>query len=171
MNALTRRFENIAVGQPLECAALQLDCKKCEAYIFDEIVTLSAQESQLLEYLMRNPGQVLTKEQIFNKVWGFDSETEINAVELYVFYLRKKAEKKIYFIQSNHYRGYYNNRSNRDEYKSIFPKKTMKYNSPYLIRAGALPSSIWQAFLTAFTEWTSRPQTVSGWGFRSRNGS
>ena len=94
VNALTRRFENIVVGQPLECAALKLDCKKCEAYIFGETIILSAQESQLLEYLMRNPGQVLTKEQIFNKVWGFDSETEINAVELYVFYLRKKIDFK-----------------------------------------------------------------------------
>jgi DNA-binding response OmpR family regulator len=94
VNALTRRFENIAVNQPLECAALQLDCKRCEAYIFGDVISLSTQESQLLEYLMRNQGQVLTKEQIFNKVWGYDSDTEITAVELYVFYLRKKIDFK-----------------------------------------------------------------------------
>jgi len=94
VNALTRRFENIAINKPLQCAALQLDCKKCTAHVFGETIILSAQETQLLEYLMRNRGQVLTKEQIFNKVWGYDSETEINAVELYVFYLRKKINFK-----------------------------------------------------------------------------
>ena len=94
VNALTRRFENIAVDQPLQLSALKLDCKRCEAYVFGETISLSAQESQLLEYLMRNPGQVLTKEQIFNKVWGFESDTEISAVELYVFYLRKKIDFK-----------------------------------------------------------------------------
>jgi DNA-binding response OmpR family regulator len=94
VNALTRRFENIAVDQTLKCVALQLDCKRCVAYVFGETIILSAQESQLLEYLMRNRGQVLTKEQIFNKVWGFDSDTELNAVELYVFYLRKKIDFK-----------------------------------------------------------------------------
>ena len=94
VNALTRRFENIAVNQLLEYAALQLDCKRGEVHVFGDIIILSMQESQLLEYLMRNRGQVLTKEQIFNKVWGYDSETELNAVELYVFYLRKKIDFK-----------------------------------------------------------------------------
>jgi len=94
VNALTRRFENIAVNQPLRLSALQLDCKRGEAYVFDDTIRLSAQETQLLEHLMRNQGQVLTKEQLFNKVWGFDSDTELNAVELYVFYLRKKIDFK-----------------------------------------------------------------------------
>ena len=94
VNALTRRFENIAVNKPLRLSALQLDCKRCEAYVFDDTIRLSAQETQLLEHLIRNQGQVLTKEQLFNKVWGFDSDTELNAVELYVFYLRKKIDFK-----------------------------------------------------------------------------
>jgi len=94
VNALTRRFENIAVNKPLRLSALQLDCKRCEAYVFDDTIRLSAQETQLLEHLMRNQGHVLTKEQLFNKVWGFDSDTELKAVELYVFYLRKKIDFK-----------------------------------------------------------------------------
>lgn len=44
---------------------------------------------QLLEYLCQNKGQVLGKEQIFDKIWGFN-----NDVELYVFYLRKKIKFK-----------------------------------------------------------------------------
>lgn len=94
VNALTRRFENIAVNQPLQLSALQLDYKRCEVYVLGDTINLSAQESQLLEHLMRNKGQVLTKEQLFNKVWGFESDTEITAVELYVFYLRKKIDFK-----------------------------------------------------------------------------
>ena len=94
VNALTRRFENISVNQPLQLSELKLDCKRHEVYVFDDTIILSALESQLLEYLMRNHGQALTKEQIFNKVWGFDSDTEISAVELYVFYLRKKIDFK-----------------------------------------------------------------------------
>ena len=39
---------------------------------------------------MRNPGQVITKEQILDRVWGPDTEVETNNVEIYVHYLRKK---------------------------------------------------------------------------------
>jgi DNA-binding response OmpR family regulator len=44
----------------------------------------------LLELLMRNVGQVLTKERILEKVWGYDVETDISNVDLYIYYLRKK---------------------------------------------------------------------------------
>ena len=94
VNALTRRFENIAVNQFLQLSALKLDYRKCEVYVLDEKILLSAKESQLLEYLMRNKEQALTKEQIFGKVWGSESDTEISAVELYIFYLRKKIDFK-----------------------------------------------------------------------------
>ena len=94
VNALTRRFQNIAVNEPLKVAELQLDNKRSEAHVSGETIILSTKESQLLEYLMRNQGQVLTKEQIFDKVWGFGSDTELSAVELYVFYLRKKIDFK-----------------------------------------------------------------------------
>ena len=94
INALTRRFENIAPGHRLRLSGLQLDGNRCEAFVLDEPISLSAKESQLLEFFLRNRGQVLTKEQIFNKIWGFDSDTELSAVELYVYYLRKKIDFK-----------------------------------------------------------------------------
>ena len=92
VGALTRRFENVAVNLPLQLSSLQLDAKRCEVYAHGGTIRLSLRESQLLECLMRNRGQILTKEQLFNKVWGFESETEITAVELYIFYLRKKID-------------------------------------------------------------------------------
>lgn len=51
---------------------------------------LTNKEYQLLEYFMSNPKAVLSTEQIMEKVWGYDSDSEINVVWVYVSYLRKK---------------------------------------------------------------------------------
>lgn len=53
-------------------------------------VQLGAKEFQVLEYLMRNARQIISKEQITEKVWGYDSELEYNNVEVYISFLRKK---------------------------------------------------------------------------------
>ena len=60
-------------------------------------VRLGAKEYQLMEYLMRNPGQVLSREQITQRVWGYDSETEYNNVDVYVSFIRKKLK----FLQTS----------------------------------------------------------------------
>jgi two-component system response regulator MprA len=57
-----------------------------------EPIELTAQEFDLLEFLMRNPRQVLTREQIYDKVWGYDFEGESNVIEVYIRYLRAKLE-------------------------------------------------------------------------------
>lgn len=56
-------------------------------------VDLTRTEFALLEYLMRHPGQVLTRQQIMDHVWGYDYETMTNVVDIYVHYLRNKLEK------------------------------------------------------------------------------
>ncbi len=53
-------------------------------------IELTAREFDLLEFLARNAGSVVTKEAIFEKVWGYDFETESDAVKVYVSYLRRK---------------------------------------------------------------------------------
>ncbi len=53
-------------------------------------IQLTVKEAQLLELLIRNLGQVVTKERILQKVWGFNSEAEFTSINLYVHYLRKK---------------------------------------------------------------------------------
>ncbi|MBP0969941.1 MAG: response regulator transcription factor [Oscillospiraceae bacterium] len=60
-------------------------------------VRLGAKEYQLMEYMMRNAGQVLSREQITQRVWGYDSDSEYNNVDVYVSFLRKK----IGFVQSD----------------------------------------------------------------------
>lgn len=53
-------------------------------------VSVIGKEFQLLELLIRNKNIVLSKEQIFNKIWGFESECEINTLEAYISFIRKK---------------------------------------------------------------------------------
>ena len=43
-----------------------------------------------MEYFMNNPGQILSKDQIYNKVWGMDNEIESNNLEAYLSFVRKK---------------------------------------------------------------------------------
>ena len=53
-------------------------------------VKLGAKEYQLMELFLRNPGQILPKETLIERVWGYDSDTEYNSLEVYVSFLRKK---------------------------------------------------------------------------------
>jgi DNA-binding response OmpR family regulator len=55
-------------------------------------IALSPQEYALLEMLVRNRGHVLTRDQILERVWGYDAEPQGNAVELYIHYLRRKLD-------------------------------------------------------------------------------
>ena len=56
----------------------------------EKSVKLSKTEYQLLEYLMINKTQILTKDQIICKIWGSDDETDYNNIEVYISFLRKK---------------------------------------------------------------------------------
>ncbi len=58
-----------------------------------EEISLSAKEYALLEYLMRNKGQVMSKNNIINHVWDFDADVLPNNVEVFVAYLRAKIDK------------------------------------------------------------------------------
>lgn len=53
-------------------------------------VRLSEKEYRILEYLIANQGQILTREQLAVKIWGFDSDAEYNNVEVYMSFTRKK---------------------------------------------------------------------------------
>ena len=63
----------------------------------DNRVKIIGKEFQLLELLMSNANQVMEKEQLFLKVWGYDSESDINTLEAYISFIRKKLK----LIKSN----------------------------------------------------------------------
>ena len=67
----------------LDTSALKLTCGAAE-------INLTLKESELLEYLMLHKNMVASKEQIIEKLWGFESEAEANHVEVYISFLRKK---------------------------------------------------------------------------------
>jgi DNA-binding response OmpR family regulator len=73
---------------------LQLDTKTRVAKRGEVSVDLPSREFALLEYLMRHPGQVLTRQQILDAVWGFDFDTGSNVVDVYVGYLRRKLDRE-----------------------------------------------------------------------------
>ena len=73
-------------------ADLTLDTGTHRAYRHDTPIDLTAKEYELLELFLRNPRQVLTRDIIFDRVWGYDFGGESNIIEVYVRYLRQKTE-------------------------------------------------------------------------------
>jgi two-component system response regulator MprA len=91
IRALLRRA---APTQPdvLHFADLSLDTGTRQAFRAERAIDLTAKEYELLELFMRHPRQVLTREVIFDRVWGYDFGGESNIIEVYVRYLRQKTE-------------------------------------------------------------------------------
>jgi DNA-binding response OmpR family regulator len=93
VRALGRRGP--APAEVLRVANLTLDPGRHVVRRAGKHVDLTRTEFALLEYLMRHPGQVLTRQQIMDHVWGYDYETMTNVVDIYVHYLRNKMEKGV----------------------------------------------------------------------------
>jgi DNA-binding response OmpR family regulator len=79
-------------AEQLEFADLRLNGKTREVWRGDRPIELTAKEFDLLEYLMLNPRQVLTRDQILEKVWGYEFLGDSNVIEVYIRYLRLKLE-------------------------------------------------------------------------------
>ena len=74
----------------LRAGELELDVRRRSVHAGDSELHLSAREFTLLEYLLRHPGQVLTRTQLGEAVWGLDFEHDSNVVDVYIGYLRRK---------------------------------------------------------------------------------
>ena len=90
LRALSRRQNKELTENIISVGNLTLNLMHCEATYRGEPIHLTVKESLLLELLMRNSGQVITKERILYKVWSYSSDIEIANVDLYIHYLRKK---------------------------------------------------------------------------------
>ncbi len=93
IRALSRRPKK-SVGTKLKIADLTLDTTTLEVKRSGKKISLSKKEFSLLEYLLRHPGKILTKERIINNVWDYDADILPNTVEVYIGYLRKKIDQK-----------------------------------------------------------------------------
>jgi DNA-binding response OmpR family regulator len=93
VKALSRRQVAPQVEEELRSGELVLDLARREVRRGDKQIELTAKEFQLLEYLMRNAGHVLTRTQILDHVWGYNFDSFSNVVDIYVHYLRNKIDK------------------------------------------------------------------------------
>lgn len=92
IRALTRRPKQ-AINHALAVGNLILDTITCEVKRDSRLISLSNREFALLEYLMRHPNQILTKQQIISHVWNYEANILPNTVEVYIGYLRHKIDK------------------------------------------------------------------------------
>lgn len=90
LKALTRRRNKTLSENVLTADDLVLNPMRCQVIKGNKVIQLTLKETQLLELLIRNYGNVVTKELIIQKVWGYFSEAEFTTVNLYIHYLRKK---------------------------------------------------------------------------------
>jgi len=84
------RSEGAADERELRVGEVMLDLRSRRAKVEDREIELSTREFTLLETFMRHPGQVLSREQLLSRVWGYDFDPGSNVVDVYVGYLRKK---------------------------------------------------------------------------------
>jgi DNA-binding response OmpR family regulator len=77
----------------LESGGVELDRTSCQVRLDGQLLSLTATEFRLLEFLMSRPGVVFSREQLLNAVWGQDRAITDRAVDVYVLRLRQKVEK------------------------------------------------------------------------------
>jgi two-component system, OmpR family, response regulator MprA len=88
--ALRRREATARPATNLEVGNLRLDLAARQVWRAGQLIELTTREYELLELLMRHKGQVLTKEILFERVWGYDNEAGFEVIKVYINYLRSK---------------------------------------------------------------------------------
>jgi DNA-binding response OmpR family regulator len=94
INALGRRKDFSAVSNILSVGNLELNQDTKEVRYQTELINLTAKEFNLLAYLMRNKGRVLSRIDILENVWEINFDLGTNVIDVYMNYLRKKIDKR-----------------------------------------------------------------------------
>jgi len=98
VNALLRRYNNNFNGLQIIFKDLKFDLSQKKVTINDQTLEITGKSYDILEYLVRNKDIIITKEQLFNRIWGFESETIWSVVEVYVSNIRKTLKQYDYHI-------------------------------------------------------------------------
>ena len=94
LEAIIRRTSgNYSNENLLEFKDLKLDLNTRQVTVKGKNVNLQGKQFDMLEYLLNSKGSIITKDQIFDKIWGFDSETTTNVIEVYASGIRKELKK------------------------------------------------------------------------------
>ncbi|WML47175.1 response regulator transcription factor [Neobacillus sp. PS3-34] len=105
LRALLRRSGSLTTNQTIQYRGIELLGKDRDIIVDGGAIKLTLKQYELLEYLIQNRGAILTKEQIYDRVWGFDSDTTIAIVEVFMHHLRKKLEPSGYHTDIKTVRG------------------------------------------------------------------
>jgi DNA-binding response OmpR family regulator len=92
VRACMRRNRRSLLGPRLGLADLRLDCDHHRVERAGHVIDLTRREFDLLELLLRHPGQVLSRETIFEEVWGYDFLGDSNVIDVYIGHLRRKID-------------------------------------------------------------------------------
>lgn len=92
VRAVLRRNTDIVIDNEVYFGDIILNLSNCQLSTEKKFIKLGLKEFQIMELFMKNPSNIITKEKLIEKVWGFDSEAEYNNVEVYISFLRKKLE-------------------------------------------------------------------------------
>ena len=98
VNALLRRYNNNFMDMKIVFKDMVFDLSQKIVTIKGEKLDISGKGYDILEYLVRNKEMIITKEQLFNRIWGYESETIWSVVEVYVSNLRKLLKNYDYHI-------------------------------------------------------------------------
>ncbi|QJA08786.1 response regulator transcription factor [Romboutsia sp. CE17] len=106
--AILRTNGKLSDKNSLEFRDLHLDLSKRRVFLNGEEIILQNKQFELLEYFLLNKGTILLKEQIYDRIWGVESDATIEIVEVYVSNLRKKLSKYDYdkYIKTKRKVGY-----------------------------------------------------------------
>jgi two-component system, OmpR family, response regulator MprA len=92
VRALLRRTAPDDAGEPVRVADLVVDPMRREVRRGERTIELTKTEFDLLELLARNTGIVLSRDTIYERIWGYDFETSSKSLDVYIGYLRRKVE-------------------------------------------------------------------------------
>jgi DNA-binding response OmpR family regulator len=90
LRSLTRRIDRPLLDEIITIGPVCIDLASGTVTCHDVPVALTRREFTLLESLARNRGQILSRDQLLEKVWGYDADPQGNVVELYIHYIRRK---------------------------------------------------------------------------------
>lgn len=93
IDAIIRRTTGNYTANIIEFKGMVLDLNNRKINVDGEELILQGKQFDMLEYLINSKNTIITKEQIFDKIWGFDSETTTNVIEVYASGLRKELKK------------------------------------------------------------------------------
>lgn len=105
LEAIIRRTVGNFQENVLKFIDLELNLKNSTISLDEEIIKLNGKQFEMLEYLIHNKNMIVTKDQIFDRIWGYESETSTSVVEVYASNLRKSLKKFNYDGYIKSFRG------------------------------------------------------------------